>query len=68
MKNKIVFIREKVKRVIELKRLLAATDYQAIKYSEGEMTMSEYSMVREQRRSWRAEINALESEIAALGG
>lgn len=68
MSSKRDLMREKRERVLELKRLLASTDYMAIKYAEGEITISEYATYREQRRAWRVEINALESEIAALGG
>lgn len=53
-------------RRAQLKGKLASTDYQAIKYAEGEMGISAYAPIREQRRSWRAEINALEAEIASL--
>lgn len=60
--------REKHIRIHELKRLLRSTDYIAIKFAEGEITTSEYAPTREQRRAWRSEINALETEIASLGG
>lgn len=59
-------ITEKLKRRAELKRNLEATDYQAIKFAEGELSEEEYAPVREQRRAWRAEINVLEAEIAEL--
>ena len=48
------------KRINELKALLKATDYQAIKYAEGEMPYEEYAPVRELRKGWRKEINDLE--------
>lgn len=52
---------EKAKtRIQELKAKLAATDYQAIKYAEGEMNAEEYAPIKAQRAEWRAEINALE--------
>ena len=54
-------------RLIQLKNFLRETDYIALKYAEGEITMSEFSTIRENRRAWRAEINALESELKALG-
>jgi hypothetical protein len=53
-------------RRAQLKGKLASTDYQAIKYAEGELSISQYAPIREQRRAWRAEINALEAEINAL--
>lgn len=49
------------KRIAELKILLQATDYQAIKYAEGEMPYEEYAPVRELRKGWRKEINDLEA-------
>lgn len=49
------------KRIAELKALLQATDYQAIKYAEGEMPYEEYAPVRELRKGWRKEINDLEA-------
>ena len=54
------------KRIAELKKKLADTDYQAIKYAEGELSAEEYAETREQRKAWRAEINALEAELEAL--
>ena len=49
------------KRINELKALLKATDYQAIKYAEGEMPYEEYAPVRELRKGCRKEINDLEA-------
>lgn len=54
-------IANKKKRINELKALLQATDYQAIKYAEGEMPYEEYAPVRELRKGWRKEINDLEA-------
>lgn len=54
-------------RIGGLKSKLQSTDYKAIKYAEGELSAEEYAETREQRRAWRAEINALEEELAALG-
>lgn len=53
-----------LRRIEELKNALASTDYEAIKFAEGEMSEQDYRPFREQRRAWRAEINALETEIA----
>lgn len=47
----------------ELKAQLAATDYQAIKYAEGELTEEEYAPTKAQRREWRARINELEAYV-----
>lgn len=57
---------EKGEKIIQLKGKLHNTDYLAIKYAEGELSIAEYAPVREQRKAWRAEINALEAEIAEL--
>lgn len=54
----------KTKRIAELKGLLKATDYQAIKFAEGVWTAEEYEEVRVQRQAWRDEINACENYIA----
>lgn len=53
----------KERRVAELKKLLADTDYRAIKYAEGELTAEEYAETRADRRAWRAEVNELEAEL-----
>lgn len=50
-------------RIYELKQKLAETDYQAIKYAEGELPYAEYEPMRKQRREWRAEINRLEQQL-----
>ena len=59
-------MREKLRRIVELKNQLRKTDYQAIKYAEGELSTAEFAPIREQRKAWRAEINALEAEIAEV--
>ena len=48
------------------KKLLSSTDYQAIKYAEGELTDEEYLQMKNQRISWRLKINELESEAKKL--
>lgn len=50
-------------RIAELKSLLAQTDYQAIKYAEGQLSASEYAEMKKQRQTWRDEINKLETEV-----
>lgn len=57
-------IADKKKRINELKSLLQATDYQAIKYAEGEMPYEEYAPVRELRKEWRKEINDIEALLS----
>lgn len=52
------------KRIAELKALLQATDYQAIKYAEGEMPGEEYVPVRDLRKGWRKEINDIEALLS----
>lgn len=47
--------------IAELKKKLAATDYQAIKYAEGFLTDEEYADIRAQRQAWRDRINELEA-------
>lgn len=46
------------------KQYLSQTDYKALKYAEGEITAEEFAETKEQRATWRAEINALEEELA----
>ena len=53
-------------KIYEIKNKLNATDYQAIKFAEGELSAAEYAPVREQRRAWRIEIRQLEEQLAAL--
>lgn len=50
-------------RITELKNLLAETDYQAIKYAEGQLSSNEYASMKAQRQAWRDEINELETEV-----
>ena len=57
---------EKVKaqakvRIAELKGLLSATDYLAIKYAEGWITAEDYAEIKAQRQTYRNEINELEA-------
>lgn len=46
------------------KQMLEQTDYQALKYAEGEIPEDEYAEMKAQRAAWRAEINELEAELA----
>ena len=54
--------------ILEAKKKLAATDYKAIKFAEGELTSAEYAPIREERRALRARIRALETELMTLEG
>lgn len=52
------------KRINELKALLQATDYQAIKYAEGFISEADYLPIKQTRQEYRNQINALEAQIA----
>lgn len=51
-------------QIAALKRQLAATDYQALKYAEGWISAGDYAEIKAQRQAWRDQINELESELA----
>ncbi len=55
--------REASLRIVELKKLLADSDYQAIKYAEGLISASEYVPIKAKREMWRKEINDLEKTL-----
>ena len=61
MDNK--FFNEYTIRIIQLQTKLLSTDYQAIKFAEGELTAEEYRPVKEQRKQWRQQINELQEKI-----
>ena len=42
---------------------LAATDYQALKYSEGWITEKDYTEIKANRQSWRDAINQLQAQL-----
>lgn len=46
-------------RIDELKGLLSASDYRAIKYAEGVLSEEEFAESKAQRQVWRDEVNAL---------
>lgn len=50
---------EKEKRIQELKQLLADSDYKGQKYLDGEYTDEEWTLIQEERKSWRQEIREL---------
>lgn len=58
-------INELIGKISELKRNLNRTDYQAIKFAEGEMLEVDYAPIKEQRKSWRKQINDYEAAIAS---
>lgn len=51
------------KRIAELKALLQATDYQAIKYAEGFISEEDYLPIKQARQEYRNQINELETQI-----
>ena len=66
--NKVISVTpNKVKEIIDLKQKLADTDYQAIKYAEGQISEKDYQPIKEQRQVWRDRINELESEVESNG-
>lgn len=54
------------KQIVQLKMQLRNTDYQALKFAEGQITAADYEAIKVQRQAWRDEINRLENEIGGL--
>jgi len=52
----------KEREIAKFKKLLADSDYKAIKYFEGELTEEEFAPIKADRKKWRAKINELEGE------
>lgn len=50
-------------QIRELQGKLAATDYQALKYSEGWITEKDYTEIKTNRQSWRDAINQLQAQL-----
>ncbi len=46
-----------------LKRSLANTDYESLKFAEGEMTAEEFEPYKTQRHLWRLRIRELEEQL-----
>ena len=57
---------KKISRINELKSYLRESDYQAIKYAEGELTAEEYAEMKATRKAWRDEINELEKQMKEI--
>ena len=55
--------REVRHQISKLKKQLVATDYQAIKYSEGWISEEEYTPIKAARQAIRNQINELEAEL-----
>lgn len=53
-------------QIRELQGKLAATDYQALKYSEGWITEEEYAEIKANRQSWRDAINQLQEQLKGV--
>ena len=47
-------------RILELRQLLADSDYYCLKHADGALTDEEYAPIKAQRQAWRDEINELE--------
>ena len=56
---------EIISRIEELTILLGATDYKALKHSEGLISEEDYAETKELRQSYREEINELEELLNA---
>ena len=65
MKEKVLQIKM---QITQLKVNLKNTDYQAIKFAEGELSNEEYLPIREKRKFWRQEINNLEDQLYKIVG
>lgn len=50
-------------KIAEYKQRLADSDYKAIKYAEGLLSVEEYEPIKLQRQEWRDKINELEEEL-----
>ena len=50
-------------RIEKLKKLLADSDYKAIKYAEGLISASDYASIKMEREMWRKEINEKEKDL-----
>ena len=61
-------IKELCAQVNRLKMKLNATDYKAIKYAEGSLSIAEFAPIKAKRQTWRVEINQLEDKIQELRG
>lgn len=53
--------------ILNLKAQLAASDYKAIKHSEGLISEEDYAPIKDERQQLRAQINALEAQMEGEG-
>ena len=49
--------------LMELYSKLTYSDYQVIKYVEGELTEEEFTPIKAQRKQWRERVRQLEKEL-----
>ena len=63
--NKVLGTKEEVivYSIETCKAKLVSTDYQCLKYAEGELTEDEYAPIRELRKQLRKQINELEDRL-----
>ena len=52
-----------IREINFLKEELSKTDYQAIKYAEGQISEEDYAPMKAKRQGWRDEINQLEEVL-----
>ena len=52
-----------IPQIIALKEELSASDYKAIKYAEGLITIEEYEIIKAERQAIRDKINELEEML-----
>lgn len=62
-KNKKTHLESIKEEIEQLKQNLSNTDYQAIKYAEGQISEEEYQPIKAQRQAWRNSINELEARL-----
>lgn len=51
---------KKLQKLAEIKKLLADTDYKAVKFAEGMLTDEQYKPIKQLRISWRTAYNSIE--------
>lgn len=57
---------DKNEELMELYSKLTYSDYQVIKYVEGELTDEEFIPIKAQRKQWRERIRQVEKELGLL--
>ena len=54
---------EMIRQIESAKRDLASTDYQTLKYVEGEISDQEFADLKRQRKEWRQQVNDLTGKL-----